>query len=249
MSLRTKMMLSIFVFLVLVFGLLTLNLWIGAASKDQTERKRNADLVARMAGDLVQAWTAPHPAWDEEAWAEVSRKMVNSQLVERWTIASRNGGKMHAVVSNERDPEAVLQQDAALFSSAFEGNQTARDGARIYMPLLSPQGERFAARLDVRSSAVPAAGIGETMRGILTVMALGTALLLLNIYVFTNRLVLRPLDSLIEASNRVAAGDFSKKIPEDGTYDEMGRMVGAFNLMIDKIAEYHRALQADIRDA
>src|SRR5204863_211950 len=77
-------------------------------------------------------------------------------------------------------------------------------------------------------------------------MALGTALLLLNTVIFTNRLVLRPLGSLVEASNRVAGGDFSKKIPETETYDEMGRMIRAFNLMIDKIAGAHASLQQDI---
>src|SRR5689334_16362262 len=132
MSLRTKMMMSIFVFLVLVFGLLTLNLWISAASKDQRDLERNADLVARMASDLVQAWTAPHAEWTEEAWTEVSRKMGNSQLIEHWTIAARRDGRFHVVVSNEQDPEAVLREDAALFGAAFDGNQTGRDGARIY---------------------------------------------------------------------------------------------------------------------
>jgi signal transduction histidine kinase/ActR/RegA family two-component response regulator len=61
--------------------------------------------------------------------------------------------------------------------------------------------------------------------------------------------VLRPLSSLVDASNRVAGGDFTKKIPETETYDEMGRMVRAFNLMIDKIADNHANLQKDIQSA
>ncbi|HLF91883.1 MAG TPA: HAMP domain-containing protein, partial [Planctomycetota bacterium] len=246
MSLRTKMMLSIFVFLVLVFGLLTLNLWSGAVQRTQAEADRNADLVARMTGDLVRAWTARYPAWDEEAWAEVSRKLAHSELIERWTIVARRDGRLETMTSNERNPEAVLKEEADLFRAAFD--KTTPGGSRLWIPIETPTGERFAARFDVRASAVPSGGMGEA-KGILGVMALGTALLLLNTYVFTNRLVLRPLGSLVDASNRVAAGDFSKKIPEGETYDEMGRMIAAFNLMIDKIGDHHRTLQEDIREA
>jgi signal transduction histidine kinase len=249
MSLRTKMLLSIFAFLVLVFGLLTLNLWIGTAQRAHVEAGRNADLLARMVGDLVRAWTARFPEWNDEAWAEVSRKLEHSELVERWTVVARRNGRLETMISNERNTEAIPGDEAALFAEAFEEVHVGAGGSRIYLPLLTPQGERFAMRLDVRGSAAPSAGIADPMKGILAVMALGTALLLLNTYVFTNRLVLRPLGSLVEASNRVAAGDFSKKIPEGETYDEMGRMIGAFNLMIDKIAEYHRTLQEDIKQA
>ena len=70
MSLRTKMMASIFVFLVLVFGLLTLNLWLDAAARSRVDAQRNADLIARVISDLARSWTSRYPAWTEEAWAE-----------------------------------------------------------------------------------------------------------------------------------------------------------------------------------
>jgi signal transduction histidine kinase len=122
-------------------------------------------------------------------------------------------------------------------------------GRRLYIPIQTTQSERFAARLEVRGAAGPGVEIARALKGILTVMALGTALLLLNTVIFTNRLVLRPLGALVDASNRVAQGDFSKKIAEGETYDEMGRMIRAFNLMIDKIADYHGRLQKDIQTA
>jgi signal transduction histidine kinase len=243
------MMLSILVFLVLVFGLLTLNLWIGAASRAHTEAERNADLVARMVGDLVRAWAQRVPQWDQEGWAEISKRLEHSEVIERWVVAGRRGNELEPMISSEPNPEAILREEKALFQGALGEVHVAPGGARIYLPIWTPQGDRFAARLDLRGSAVPASGVADPMKGILTVMGLGTALLLLNTYVFTNRLVLRPLGSLVEASNRVAQGDFSKKIPEGETYDEMGRMIGAFNLMIDKIASYHRRLEEDVRTA
>ena len=249
MSLRTKMVLSIFVFLLLVFGLLTINLLLDAKARATAEEKRSADLTARVVGDLVRTWTAQFPSWSEDAWAELSRKLALSELISGWTIVGRKEGSLQVKISSERDPEAILAADEAKLRAAMSEVIAEPGGSRLYMPIQSAQGDRFAARLDVRGASGPGIEIALALKGILTVMALGTALLLLNTVVFTNRLVLRPLGSLVEASNRVAQGDFSKKIVEGETYDEMGRMIRAFNLMIDKIADYHGRLQKDIQTA
>lgn len=249
MSLRTKMMASIFVFLVLVFGLLTLNLWLDAAARSRSEAQRNADLVNRFVSDLARSWTSRYPAWTEEAWAEVSRKMELSEIAERWTFVGFRDGLPVVMASNELDPERVVREDAEPLRKSLGGLSVEDGGARLYMPLETPQGERFAARLDLRGPALPARGTSGAMGAIVTVMALGTVLLLLNLYVVTNRLVLRPLGSLVEASERVARGDFSQKIPPEGRYDEMGRLIQAFNLMLDKIGEHRAGLEADVRQA
>jgi signal transduction histidine kinase len=244
MSLRTKMMASIFLFLTLVFGLLTLNLWLDAAARSRAEAQRNALLIGRLVSDLARSWTSQFPEWSQEAWAELSRKLELTDILERWTIVGFRDERPVVVATNERDPEI----DTPRFREALSGVPEP-DGSRIYMPLETPSGERFAARLDLRGPAVPGKGLAGAMGAIVTVMALGTVLLLLNLYVVTNRLVLRPLESLVDASGRVARGDFSQKIPADNRYDEMGRLIEAFNLMLDKIAAHHRTLEDDVRQA
>src|SRR6185295_9030568 len=89
MSLRTKMVLSIFVFLLFVFGLLTLNLLLDAKARAMAEAERSADLTARVVGDLVRTWTAQFPTWTDDAWAELSRKLALSELISGWTIVGR----------------------------------------------------------------------------------------------------------------------------------------------------------------
>ena len=249
MSLRTKMVLSIFVFLVIVFGLLTLNLLLDAQARATAEAERNADLMRGVVGDLVRTWTAQFPTWSEDAWAELSRKLALSELISGWTIVGRKEGGLQVMISSERKPETILAAEQERFLKAMHEVTVEPGGSRLYIPIQSAQGDRFAARLDVRGAVGPGIEIARALKGILTVMALGTALLLLNTVVFTNRLVLRPLGALVDASNRVAQGDFSKKIAEGETYDEMGRMIRAFNLMIDKIADYHGRLQKDIQTA
>ncbi|MBI3857011.1 MAG: HAMP domain-containing protein, partial [Planctomycetes bacterium] len=249
MSLRTKMVLSIFVFLFLVFGLLTLNLLLDAKARADAEAGRSADLTARVVGDLVRTWTAPFPAWTEDAWAELSRKLALSEMISGWTIVGRKEGGLRVMISSEQEPERILAAEEAKLRTALNEVLVEPGGSRLYVPIQTAQGERFAARLDVRGAAGPGIEIARALKGIMTVMALGTALLLLNTVIFTNRLVLRPLGSLVEASNRVAQGDFTKKIAEGETYDEMGRMIRAFNLMLDKISDYHGRLQKDIQTA
>jgi signal transduction histidine kinase len=253
MSLRTKMVLSIFVFLLLVFGLLTLNLLLDAKARATAEAERSADLTARVVGDLVRTWTAQFPSWSDDAWAELSRKLALSELISGWTIVGRKDGgregELQVMISSEREPEKILRDETERLGKAMNEIIVDPGGSRLFVPIQTAQGARFAARLDVRGAAGPGIEIARALKGILTVMALGTALLLLNTVIFTNRLVLRPLGSLVEASNRVAQGDFTKKIPDGETYDEMGRMIRAFNLMIDKIAEYHGRLQKDIQTA
>jgi signal transduction histidine kinase len=243
------MVLSIFVVLIIVFGLLTLNLLLDAQRMATAEADRRAELMSGVVGDLVRTWTAQFPTWSEDSWAELSRKLALSELISGWTIVGRKGGGLQVMISSERDPEQVLAHNGEQLRKAMDEILVEQGGSRLYLPIQNAQGERFGARLEIRGAQGPGVEIARALKGILTVMALGTALLLLNTVIFTNRLVLRPLGALVDASNRVAQGDFSTKIAEGETYDEMGRMIRAFNLMIDKICDYHGRLQKDIQTA
>src|SRR5688572_3814494 len=125
MSLRTKMVLSIFVFLLLVFGLLTLNLLLDAKARATAEAERSADLTARVVGDLVRTWTAQFPSWSEDAWAELSRKLALSELISGWTIVGRKEimnpkeGGLRVMISSERDPDRILLEEGDRLSRAM----------------------------------------------------------------------------------------------------------------------------------
>ncbi len=249
MSLRTKLMVSIFLFMGLVLGLLTLNLWLDAARRSQEEARRSADLVAALVSDLVRVWMARSEGWTDEDWRALSWKLEQSGLISDWVFVAEAEGGLQLIGSSQKDAERILRDEAGSLTQAMKTVRVDVPQSRVYVPLHPPQGGRCAARLGLRNAAVPSYGIGEVMTSILTVMAVGTALLLLNVYMFTNRFVLRPLGALVEGSNRVARGDFSQKIPGGQTYDEMGRLVSAFNLMLDKIAENRRTLEDDVRKA
>src|SRR3954469_1156487 len=143
MSLRTKMVLSIFVFLVLVFGLLTLNLWLDAASRAGAEAERDADLTARVVRDLVRTWTERFPSWSSDAWAELSRNLELSELISGWTIVGRVDGALKVQLSSERDPERIVAEEPPLSRKAMEEPHVDPGGPRLYVPIQTIQGDRF----------------------------------------------------------------------------------------------------------
>src|SRR6185436_1917497 len=170
MSLRTKMVLSIFVFLVIVFGLLTLNLLLDAQARATAEADRSAELIRGVVGDLVRTWTGQFPTWSEDAWAELSRKLALSELISGWTIVGRKEGGLQVMISSERKPETILAADQDRFLKAMHEVSVEPGGSRLYIPIQTSQGERFAARLDVRGAVGPGIEIARALKGILTVM-------------------------------------------------------------------------------
>jgi signal transduction histidine kinase len=65
---------------------------------------------------------------------------------------------------------------------------------------------------------------------LLACMVLGTGLAA----VFS-RIALRPLQVLMKATNRIAKGDFSVRVPEYGDETELGQLMKSFNSMTEEL--------------
>ncbi|HLE57431.1 MAG TPA: HAMP domain-containing protein, partial [Rhodothermia bacterium] len=103
--------------------------------------------------------------------------------------------------------------------------------------------------LGVLDITMPLTAVDEEQRAnrqqlfVLTVLLI--ALVSLLIYWLTGRLVLRPVNKLIQATQRVASGDLEHEIAVEQK-DEIGRLAESFNDMTRKLAEAQRQLfQAD----
>lgn len=80
--------------------------------------------------------------------------------------------------------------------------------------------------------------------GAMMVVALSAAVLLLIsliIYVLVRRFVLRPVELLVEATQRVAAGDLSSSVPVR-SQDEIGQLAESFNDMTHRLADAQRQI-------
>ncbi|MHC4606951.1 MAG: sensor histidine kinase [Planctomycetota bacterium] len=247
---RTKILLSICVVNVVVLLLLTVNLGVDAVARARKEMHRNAELLGRLVSDWIEKERGLDGELDAGAWGDLERRFHGSTLVSGFVIASGEGDGMRIYVSSDPDRAAVLREEGENLSEVFSDKWTVVHGNRVYTRLETPSRRVYAARFDLNPAAVSASwtDLGESIPGLLSIMGLGTVLLMIVTYILLNRFVLRPLDSLADASGRVARGDFDVPIPHAAGYDEMGRMVGAFNLMMHEIAQSQRAMEGEIRE-
>ncbi len=93
--------------------------------------------------------------------------------------------------------------------------------------------------------------IGNTswLRWMLPWFALSVLLLTGLTYVFTNRLLLAPLRRLSQASDRVARGDFTVRVPEEGRRDEIGNLERTFNSMTAEVEGFGSRLKREVDEA
>lgn len=87
------------------------------------------------------------------------------------------------------------------------------------------------------------------LRWMLPWFALSVLLLTGLTYVFTSRLLLAPLRRLSQASDRVARGDFTVRVPEEGRRDEIGNLERTFNSMTAEVEGFGSRLKREVDEA
>jgi signal transduction histidine kinase len=71
-----------------------------------------------------------------------------------------------------------------------------------------------------------------------------TVLLIVLFGVYLSRVVVRPVRRLAGATEQLAAGDLSARVPESGSGDELGRLAETFNTMVASLETSRDALEA-----
>ncbi|MDF1699733.1 MAG: HAMP domain-containing sensor histidine kinase [Planctomycetota bacterium] len=161
---------------------------------------------------------------------------------EVWTLADRYGA--------ESGREQVV--DAILRTAILEAHQEAlgtsppivldRDHLAV-VALYPNEGDRpygFVCRL----KRVP-----DTAQDVYLVMVGGIVLLMVVFYWLLSSWVIRPLQALGIAADRIAEGDYSARIEDQGRADEFGRTIRALNRMAVEIGEYQGHLEDRVMQA
>ena len=249
MSLRTKILISISAVMVLVVLLLTLNLWADALARNQREMSRKREFLTRLISDWLAQEQALQKAHSRTAWGIVGMKMAGSTLFSEWAVVGQVENGLKIYTSSSPDHGAILRRDGEYLSAVLAGKLPHFQENRAYFRIKTVHGEAFAVGMTLAAPALASIDVSETMAGIFWIMGLGTALLLLVTFMLVQRFLLRPISAMVDASTRIAAGDFGTPIREEWGHDEMARMTEAFNLMMHKIADSHRTMRQDIRRA
>ena len=120
------------------------------------------------------------------------------------------------------------------------------ESVRSYLASARIEGPGWFFVMVVPKSAVTAAAWHAAVV-VLFVGLVGFALAVLLLYVVLQRQVARPLQSLIAASERVAAGGERVRVP-DGRQDELGRLASAFNVMVERVEDLVGGLETRVRE-
>jgi signal transduction histidine kinase len=247
MSLRTRILIAVFCVMVGVLALLTLHLAADTLARVSRERIRQGELVAAWVQDWVldqRKMMAPLAA--ERLWPEMARRFGESTLVNDWVVVDPSGGRFAVTASRRPVPAGAEAGWTGCVEQALDQKRVVVAPPWVAAPLVLPDGRVVGLAMSVPAVGESVPDLGAAFARMAWVMCLGTALLLLVMYVLLNRFVLRPMATLLEGAGRAARGDFSRPVPEPGSYDEMTDLIRAFNGMMAGLAETQRDLEEDI---
>ncbi|MBI4712058.1 MAG: HAMP domain-containing protein [Planctomycetes bacterium] len=244
MSLRYKILLALASVMILILGILTLNLWINALGRVQSNQQKMADVLT----SIVQDWLKDVKS--EQDLPLLKSRLSTSALFTNWAIVN-SGLEPIRLPSGETlsykaipNPE-IFKQDADL-KKVFATKQpvfSSSGGTIVYAPLMMMDNKPIAIKMDIQRPEGMEFNPLESVKTILLVMSLGTLILILSMYVLLTKLVLRPLESLVEVSRQVSQGNYAVTLPTVKSNDD------TFRIMIAEINEYHSNLEAKIEDA
>jgi signal transduction histidine kinase len=80
-------------------------------------------------------------------------------------------------------------------------------------------------------------------------MAGGTLFLIMVTFTILSKVVIRPVEVMATAADRVAHGDYTVHCETTGSRDEIGRLITSFNFMVDEVRDYHHHLEDRVREA
>lgn len=258
MSLRTKILLTLFLFTTLVFALLTLNLLVDFPRRAHLQTRRQAEFLSRLVDTWLMEMLARADPEDPRFWDVLSRRMEEDTLFRDYLIVQwpvEGGGKPRLRAWSEEVPPGIHAEELEIFKAVAHSRKTDIRGTRAYTFIGAlprrPGGPRYVVlgRLDLAGTTTPVAEVQETIRSVLFIMITGTALILLTTYILLDRFVLRPLRRLAEAATAVAEGRTLPRLPEPPRSDEVARTFRAFNQMVGRLEEYHRRLKGEIRES
>lgn len=245
MKLRPKVFLAVLFTMMLMLAALSVWLFYQSVSFSREENAKTTQILSNMLqGWIVETQHLPDP----ELVAHLDEKMRRSLLFDTWVIVDErreplrwNGPQREA---NAASADPLIQE--VLASGAGEP-RIIED--RVYMKLVLPTDAPIGVRTDLKAGLVPHFDWESSFWQLLASIVLATAVLTLSLYYLLERHVIRPLDSLGDASRRILGGDYSIGVEETDRKDEIATLVRTFNAMMTSLKEYRGDMEAKVAEA
>ena len=239
MSLRHKILIAITTLMILILGVLTLNLWLSSWGRVKKEQQHLAESIETV----IQAEVAGIKKLED--WNALENKLRNLMYLDNWVIVNN---KLEPIVSSRPPVDPfIYTSDEKLKRTIETGKDIIVDNV-IYAPVLLPNGETLGVKMEIQHRWFKFDPF-ESVKLILLIMPLGTIILIVSLYVLLTRLVLKPIESLAEASRGIAEGNYNVTLPQPSGDDEVANLIKTFNGMLKELRGYHTSLESKIEEA
>ena len=153
-------------------------------------------------------------------------------------LADPSGKKLAGNLSRT-PPEIETGQPGGVFRYRPNLAAGSLDRLGVAMSLAMPRGEHLIIGRDIEDQRAFADGVKRLFIVsfcLLTLAGLTTAL-------FVSRLVLKRIEAINTASSQIMAGDFSRRVPLEGSGDELDGLAQNLNAMLDRIEQLMAGLR------
>ncbi len=141
--------------------------------------------------------------------------------------------------------------DSAALRAAANGSltidQTQREAALIYQPIMSESGEGVLTIVLQRSRSALTAARQSTLQSLVIWVVL-VSLIASGIAVLLGRPIVRTLSQMVASADKIAAGDYSRRMPLPARQDELHQVASAFNQMTERLVRNIEMLHAKTRE-
>lgn len=161
---------------------------------------------------------------------------------EVWRLADRYEGSVDA----QQVTEVALRQDVLRIYKLAQGGSPPINNSTSHLAVVAEdetEGERLYGFVCYKKR------VPDTAQDVYLVMLGGIALLTIVFSWLLSAWVIRPLRALGAAADRIAEGDYSGQVDDQGRQDEFGRSIRAFNRMAIEIGEYQGHLEDRVMTA
>lgn len=138
--------------------------------------------------------------------------------------------------------KSVLERGGDTFFEVRWEEEDQKTMRSILMPMTTASGVRYVAGCDIDDLEKVKAMESQFKEQAVMYVLLFVLLSYGVVYFFVDRMISRPLNRLVEASDKLASGDMDAALPPHTSNDEIGRLTGAFARMRDSLSGYMRNL-------
>jgi signal transduction histidine kinase len=141
--------------------------------------------------------------------------------------------------------------DSAALRAAANGSltidQTQSEAALIYQPIMSESGEGVLTIVLQRSRSALTAARQSTLQSLVIWVVL-VSLIASSVAALLGRPIVRTLSQMVASADKIAAGDYSRRMPLPARQDELHQVASAFNQMTERLVRNIEMLHAKTRE-